>query len=85
MVMKTQIKILPPADNATTWRTSAETVIILYESKNKDGKGKTQTTTIKKQNKTQKRYLEKVRSAVKIRIILERKSVDLKRKICSKC
>lgn len=29
-----------------------KTVIILYESKNKDGKGKTQTT-IKKQNKTQ--------------------------------
>lgn len=55
MVMKTHIKILPPADNATTWRTSAETVIIVYESKNKDGKGKTQTTTIKKQNKTQKR------------------------------
>lgn len=82
--MKTQIKILLHADNATTWRISTETVIILYESKNKDGKGKTQTT-IKKQNKTQKRHWERVRSSVKIRIILERKSVDLKRKICSKC
>lgn len=49
--MKTQIKILLHADNATTWRISTETVIILYESKNKDGKGKTQTTIKKtKQN-----------------------------------
>lgn len=84
MVMKTQIKILLHADNATTWRTSAEIVIILYESKNKDGKGKTQQR-LKNKTKQNTKTTLKVRSSVKIRIILERKSVDLKRKICSKC
>lgn len=62
--MKDHIKILVNADKATK-RATAETVIRLYESKNK-WKGKTQTTTIKKKKE---RHREKQKSTVKIRII----------------
>lgn len=48
-------------------------------------RGKHEQQRLKNKTKHKNDYLEKVRSSVKIRIILERKSADLKRKIFSKC